>query len=102
MYYIYIIRMSDESLYTGITTDLNRRMREHVLKLKTAASYTKSRDVICLESVWIAEDRSSASKLEAQIKKLPKIKKEALIDKPDSIEYQVYQFTDKYFKKIKG
>lgn len=94
--------MHDDSLYTGITTDLKRRMKEHVLKLKTAASYTKSRDVKSLEAVWLCEDRSSASKLEAQIKKLPKFKKEALVTNPDSIEYEVYQIKDKYFKEIKG
>lgn len=102
MYYIYMIRLHDNSLYTGITTDLQRRMREHVLKLKTAASYTKSRDVLSLEAVWKSEDRSSASILEAKIKKLPKYKKEALILNPHSLEFEVVQIVDKYFKEIRG
>lgn len=94
--------MDDNSLYTGITTDLSRRMREHVLKLKQAASYTKSRNTESLEVVWLCDDRSSASSLEAQIKKLPKIKKEALILNPKSIDYRTMEINDKYFEKIKG
>ena len=86
MYYVYILRMSDNSLYTGITTDLKRRINEHVHKLKPAAAYTKSRDVVSLEAVWTTEDRSSASKLEAQIKKLPKLKKEDLVKNPNQLD----------------
>ncbi len=97
-----MLRMSDNSLYTGITTDLQRRMKEHVLKLKPAAAYTKSRDTQSLEALWMCEDRSSASILEAHIKKLPKVKKEALILNPQSINAKVLQIEDKYFKKIKG
>ena len=79
MYYIYIVRCDDQSLYTGITNDLKRRLNEHILKLPTSAAYTKSRNVIALEALWSAEDRSLASKLEYKIKQLTKLKKEQLI-----------------------
>ncbi len=86
MYYIYMIRCDDESLYTGITTDVERRMREHVLKLPQAAAYTKSREVLRLEALWSAKDRSSASRLEYRIKQLKKSEKEILIQNPDVFE----------------
>lgn len=77
MYYVYMMRCSDNSLYTGITTDLERRFEEH--KSKKGAKYTASRTVVSIEAVWEVPDRSSALKLESQIKKLSKAKKEELI-----------------------
>ncbi|HEY4537401.1 MAG TPA: GIY-YIG nuclease family protein [Erysipelothrix sp.] len=86
MYYVYILRCDDQSLYTGITTDVKRRYHEHLTKHPQAAAYTKSRNVIGLEAVWQAEDRSSASKLEYQIKQLPKREKENLIGNPQILK----------------
>ncbi len=101
MYYIYIIRCDDNSLYTGITKDITRRMYQHIHKLKEAASYTKSRNVVSLEALFIADDRSAASKLEYQIKKLPKHKKEALILNPSLLEaYQTTEIKNEYFNEI--
>lgn len=85
MYFVYVLRCSDNSLYTGITTDFKKRFEAHVTKDKLAAKYTRSRNVVCAEAVWIAPDKSSALKLEARIKSLSKAKKEALIRNPDSI-----------------
>lgn len=102
MYYIYILRCDDNSLYTGITTDITRRMYQHIHKLKEAASYTKSRDVVSLEVLFIAKDRSDASKLELQIKRLPKHKKEALILNPSLIDtHDTIEVKDAYFNEIK-
>ena len=95
MYFVYIIRCDDNSLYTGITNDLERRINEHFTKSPRAAAYTKSRNVVSLEAVWQAENRSDASKLEYRIKKLSKSKKEELINNPWSLEtYSVYDFKD--------
>ena len=74
MYYIYMVRCADDSLYTGIAADLARRMREHADKAPAAAKYTRSRSVIALECVWTAPDRSAASRLEYAIKRLPRPK----------------------------
>ena len=79
IYYVYIIRCKDNSLYTGITTDINRRMSEHLGKTKKGAKYTKNHTPIKIEAVWKCEGRSSASKIESYIKKLKKIEKEKLI-----------------------
>ncbi|MCI8833134.1 MAG: GIY-YIG nuclease family protein [Clostridia bacterium] len=97
-YYIYIIRCEDNSLYTGITTDLDRRMKEHLEKGKKGAKYTSSHNVKKIEIVWKTKDKIRASKLEYHIKTLKKIQKEELIEDPiklneflsDKIEYQEY------------
>lgn len=79
MYYTYMLRCADNSIYTGITTDLKRRMDEHFNKLDSAAKYTHSHTAIKLEIAWESENKSLASKLEYQIKHLSKLNKEALI-----------------------
>ena len=68
MYYVYILRCSDDSLYTGITTDVKRRFLEH--KNGKASKYTYSRKP--KEIVYTEEysDRGSALKREIEIKKL--------------------------------
>ena len=83
MYYIYMVRCSDESIYTGIAADLGRRLREHVQKAPAAAKYTRSRSVQALEMAWTAEGRSAASRLESGIKRLPREKKLRLIAEPE-------------------
>lgn len=79
MYYIYMLRCKDNSIYTGITTDLRRRFSEHVLKSNKCAKYTFNHQVEKIEFSWTCENRKEASKLEYAIKKLPKDKKELLI-----------------------
>ena len=81
-----MIRCDDNSLYTGITTDIDRRMEEHFSKSEKCAKYTFRHDAKKLERVWISEDRKLASKLEYHIKKLPKTKKENLILKPSNLK----------------
>ena len=79
MYYTYMIRCKDNSIYTGITTDLNRRFEEHLNKTSKCAKYTLKHDVEKIECAWKSENRELASKLEFHIKKLNKSKKEILI-----------------------
>ena len=80
MYYVYILRCSNQSLYTGITTDLQRRFAEHAGKRTGGAKYTASHQPIRFEAVWQAEDRASASRLEYRIKTLTRLQKEHLIE----------------------
>lgn len=79
MYYIYILRCEDDSLYTGITTDLNRRLEEHKSQGEKSARYTRTHKAVKLEIAWECENRGFASKLEYHIKKLTKRQKERLI-----------------------
>ncbi len=78
MYYTYMLRCEDNSIYTGITTDIEHRMKEHFSKIN-CAKYTYTHTAKKLEAVWESENRVSASKLEYHIKKLIKPKKEELI-----------------------
>lgn len=68
MYYVYIVRCSDDTLYTGITTDLDRRIYEHNHSDK-GAKYTRQRRPVVLLYHEKYENRSIASKREYEIKK---------------------------------
>jgi len=78
-YYVYILQCSDNSLYTGITTDLERRVFEHNNSEK-GAKYTKIRRPVILVYNEKCENRSIASKREYEIKKLSRTKKLNIID----------------------
>jgi len=75
---VYILKCSDQSLYTWITTDLTRRVEEHN-SAKTWAKYTKMRRPVELVYQEKAQNRSEASKRESSIKKLTKDQKLLLI-----------------------
>lgn len=79
MYYTYILRCSDNSLYTGITNNLKRRMEEHFSGTKKCAKYTLRHIPTKIEMVWSSPNRITASKLEYRIKRLKKEEKEMLI-----------------------
>ena len=79
MYYLYMLRCVDKSIYTGITVDIERRMKEHFSKNEKCAKYTFTHSAKKLEAVWETENKSLASKLEYAIKRLTKSKKEELI-----------------------
>lgn len=82
MYYIYILECADNSLYTGITTDLKRRLEEHNSS-QLWAKYTSARRPVKLVYFEEVENRSLASKRENEIKKLSKTQKNELIKKQD-------------------
>lgn len=86
MYYTYMIRCKDNSIYTGITTNLEKRMQEHFTKDEKCAKYTKKHTAIRLERAWKSENRVYASKLEYWIKHLSKLQKETLILKPEKLK----------------
>ena len=74
-----MLRCSDNSIYTGITVNIEKRMKEHFSKDKNCAKYTLTHSAKKLECVWQTENRVFASKLEYHIKKLTKIQKEQLV-----------------------
>lgn len=76
-YYVYILQCADKTLYTGITTDLQRRLLEH--KNGTGAHYTKTRGAKKIVYSETAPNRSVASQREHSIKKLSRQEKLALI-----------------------
>ena len=76
-YFVYIVRCVDDTLYTGITTDVERRVKEHNAG-NMGAKYTKMRRPVRLVYADEFCNRSVASKEEFRIKKLSRIQKEAL------------------------
>ena len=79
MWYMYVVQCSDETLYTGITTDIQRRIREHNHS-KRGAKYTRRRrptKIILLEP---HPDRSSAMRAENKFKRLTRKQKEEKIN----------------------
>ena len=82
-WYVYMLRCGDGSLYTGSTTDVDRRLREH--QSGTGARYTHSRPPVALAYVEEAPDRSAAQRREAAIKKLPRAQKLKLIEKGEGV-----------------
>ena len=79
-WFVYILRCSDNTLYTGITTDIERRLAEHNSE-KSVTRYTRARQPVELMYQENAESRSDAGKREVQLKKLKKAEKELLIEK---------------------
>ena len=79
MYYVYILKCEGELLYTGITTDINRRLEEHFGRTEKCAKFTRSHKALSLAALWSCENRSLASKLEYRIKQLSKPQKLAVI-----------------------
>lgn len=68
-WYVYVVECDDETLYTGITTDVERRVSEHNGS-SSGARYTRSRRPVELVAAWPCEDRSEAASLEARFKAL--------------------------------
>jgi len=79
---VYIIRCDDESLYTGVTTDIERRFREHLDQPRGAKYFNGRRP---LEVAWseTGHTRSTAHQREAAIKKLSRADKLRLIETGD-------------------
>ena len=77
MYFVYLLECEDGSLYTGITTDVARRLKEH--QAGTGGHFTRARGAKRILYTEEHPDRSSASKREAAIKKLSRPKKLKLV-----------------------
>ncbi len=80
---VYILRCQDDTLYTGITNDLENRLQSH--NEKRGARYTRARLPVSLVYQEEASSRSQASRREAAIKKLPRSKKLKLITESETV-----------------
>ncbi len=77
-WHLYIVRCADGSLYTGVSTDVERRLREHRTGGPRAARYLRTRTPIDVVFTQCIGDRSAALRAEWAIKQLEKPQKEAL------------------------
>jgi len=78
-WFVYIIEADDHTLYTGITTDLERRFKQHASG--SGAKYFKGRRPMKIVHTELSDNRSTASAREAEIKKLTRRKKLELINR---------------------
>ncbi len=77
-YYVYILKCSDDTLYTGITNNLERRLKAH--NNGTASKYTRVRRPVTIVYSETAQDKSAALKRELEIKALTRKEKIKLIE----------------------
>lgn len=75
---VYIVECVDGSYYTGVTTDVARRVEEHNDSPR-GARYTRARRPVRLAASWPVEDRAEACRAEAAIKQLSRPQKDALV-----------------------
>ncbi len=78
-WFLYMVRTASGQLYTGITVDPARRLRQHAGELKGGAKALRGKGPLSLVYQRAYEDRASASKAEYQLKQLNKAQKEQLL-----------------------
>ena len=83
--YVYLLRCEGGSLYSGITSDPVRRLRQHLSLEKGGAKYTRGHRPLGYAGVWQAESRSAALRLEAYFKRQSHRTKEELCAAADTI-----------------
>jgi putative endonuclease len=81
---VYIVRCRDGSLYTGIATDVSRRIEEHRTG-RIGSRYLRGRAPLELAAKWPIGDRSLASRVEHRIKRMSRGEKESLLAAPAGI-----------------
>tara|TARA_B100001989_G_C24400681_1_gene394046 strand:- start:425 stop:679 length:255 start_codon:yes stop_codon:yes gene_type:complete len=79
-WYMYVVLCFDNSFYCGITTNLEKRLKQHNGVIKGGAKYTRSRRPCKYIYKEVAQNRSDASKKEAAFKKLSRKQKEKYIN----------------------
>ena len=79
MWYVYLLRCADASLYCGVTTDMERRLREHNGEGNRGAKYTRTRRPVEVLCCVAQPDRSAASRLERAVKRRPRSEKAAFL-----------------------
>ena len=78
MWWVYVVRCADGTLYTGVAMHLLGRLREHNQDDRRGARYTRGRRPVALYTACRCADRAAATRLERQVKRLPRSRKEVL------------------------
>jgi putative endonuclease len=81
-WFIYIVRCRDGALYTGIATDVSRRLAEHQGAEGKGAKYLRGRGPLQVVLTKSAPSRGAALRLESRIKRLRRERKEELVARP--------------------
>jgi putative endonuclease len=83
-WHVYVVQCSDDSFYTGITTNLARRMAEH-RSGKRGAKYLRGREPLTYVFDFSVSNRSEASRLESLIKRMPRQQKQRYLDDTEAL-----------------
>jgi len=83
--YVYILKCTGGSLYTGITSDMEKRIKQHLGIIRGGAKYTRAHPVEKIEVLFETESDTAARKLEYAVKQLPRFVKEKVINDPCNI-----------------
>lgn len=97
-WFLYALRCADDTLYTGVTTDLARRLREH--NSGRGARYTSGRGPVELIAAWRFPDRSAAQRAEARFRRLPRARKLALAAQERPFDGADFHF-DEYISPLR-
>ncbi|MDP3947583.1 MAG: GIY-YIG nuclease family protein [bacterium] len=89
MYFVYLAQCKDQSIYTGITNDLSRRLKQH--QNKKGGYYTRSHQIEKIVHTESYNTKSEALKRETEIKSWRREKKLKLIQKQSDVRFQVPQ-----------
>ena len=90
-WYVYLVRCGDGTLYTGITTDVSRRFAQHQQDKGQGAKYLRGKGPLRLVFKKAIGRRGLALRVEDRIKRLPRRRKEKLIEQDDMIKRLVRQ-----------
>ena len=99
MYYVYMLGCGDGTIYTGITNDVQKRIKAHMCG--EGAKYTRGRGPFEILSLWKVKSRSQASKVEYFIKKNPRDKKKLFCRKEGYLKELIEEKKGIEIKKIK-
>jgi putative endonuclease len=84
IYWVYILRCSNQSYYTGYTDNLEKRFQDHLTG--KGSKYTRSFKPLSIAQSWeIKGDKTKAMRIERYIKTLSKVQKEELVQNPNSV-----------------
>ncbi len=94
MAYVYMLWCAHGRLYTGITTDIARRIDEHRGRGRRGAKFTRANPVCSLAALWESEDLRIAARIEYRIKRLSAHEKRALAAEPGLLGQAAFPLPD--------
>lgn len=100
MAYLYILECEGNTLYTGITTDIEKRMGEHRARGSRCAKYTRAHPMKCLVALWETDTYNHARKGEYAVKRLSRRKKDQLVAHPELLTELCPNLAETEFKPL--
>lgn len=100
MAYLYIVECQGGTLYTGITTNIEKRMKEHKERRPNCAKYTRSHPVKRLVALWETEHYDHARKAEYAVKHLTRKEKDELVSAPEKLTKLCPKLTELEFVPV--